>query len=108
MQNLDPDDLLGKAYDPQIARRLFGFVLPYRQRSLAALALVAAVTLAELALPKIFSLAVDEVAAARRLSMLNVLGAAFVVTLIARFLASWGQYYLISWLGESGGIRPSQ
>ncbi len=100
MQNLDPDDLIGKAYDPQIARRLFRFVVPYRRRSIAALGLIIAVTATELALPKIFSLAIDEVAGAQRSSMLNVLGAIFVLTLIARFLASWGEYYLISWLGN--------
>ncbi len=32
--------------------------------------------------------------------MLNVLGAAFLVTLGVRFLASWGEFYQISWLGN--------
>lgn len=98
--NIDPDDLLGKAYDPRIARRLFGFVLPYRRRALGALLLILVATVSDLLLPKLFSLAVDEVTLERRLSALNLLGVAFLVTLGVRFLASWGEYYQISWLGN--------
>ena len=100
MQNVDPDDLIGKAYDPRIARRLFGFVLPYRRRALATLLLIAVATASDLALPWLFSRAIDEVAGAGRLRVLNLLGAAFVATLAVRFLASWGEFYLISWLGN--------
>ncbi len=100
MQNVDPDDLLGKAYDPRIARRLFGFVLPYRGRGLAALGLIAVATASDLLLPKLFSLGVDEVAGEGRLSRLNLLGLLFVATLGVRFLASWGELYLVSWLGN--------
>jgi ABC-type multidrug transport system fused ATPase/permease subunit len=98
--NVDPDDLLGKAYDPQIARRLFAFVLPYRRRATAALFLIVVATVSDLLLPKLFSLAVDEVTQERRLSVLNLLGVAFLVTLGIRFLASWGEFYQISWLGN--------
>ncbi len=98
--NVDPDDLLGKAYDPLIARRLFAFVLPYRQKAVAALLLILVATASDLALPKLFSLAVDEATLERRLSVLNLLGVVFLVTLGVRFLASWGEYYQISWLGN--------
>jgi ATP-binding cassette subfamily B multidrug efflux pump len=98
--SVDPDDLLGKAYDPRIARRLFAFVLPYRRRAVAAALLIVVVTASDLLLPKLFSMAVDEVTQARRLGTLNLLGTAFLVTLGVRFLASWGEFYQISWLGN--------
>jgi ATP-binding cassette, subfamily B, multidrug efflux pump len=98
--SVDPDDLLGKAYDPRIARQLFGFVLPYRQRAIGALLLILVATVSDLLLPKLFSLAVDEVTLERRLGMLNLLGVAFLVTLGVRFLASWGEFFQISWLGN--------
>src|SRR5687767_9944666 len=99
-QNVDPDDLLGKAYDPRIARRLGAFVLPYRRRALAALLLIVVVTASDLLLPKLFSLAIDEVTGDRRLRTLHLLGAAFLLTLAVRFLATWGEFFLISWLGN--------
>ena len=100
MNNVDPDDLLGKAYDSRIARRLGAFVLPYRSRAIGVVVLMFVVAVSDLLLPKIFSLGVDEVAGEGRLSRLNVLGLLFLVVLGVRFLASWGELYLVSWLGN--------
>ncbi|HET8521902.1 MAG TPA: ABC transporter ATP-binding protein [Thermomicrobiales bacterium] len=100
MHGPDPDDLLGKAYDPQIARRLIAFLRPYKKRTVGTVLLVATVTASELLIPSLFSYAVDEVTGKQRLSMLNLIGAAFVVTLIVRFLAMWGEFYQTSWLGN--------
>lgn len=100
MMNVDPDDLLGKAYDPQIVRRLLAFVRPYQRRAWIAVVLIALGTGCELMIPKLFSMGIDEVAGDKRKWMLNVLGAAFMVTLVVRFLANWGQFYLTAWLGN--------
>lgn len=100
MMNVDPDDLLGKAYDARIVRRLLAFVQPYQRKAIAAVMLIALATSCELLIPKLFSMGVDEVANDRRKSALNLIGAAFMVTLVVRFLASWGQYYLTAWLGN--------
>ncbi|HET8522757.1 MAG TPA: ABC transporter ATP-binding protein [Thermomicrobiales bacterium] len=100
MHGPDPDDLLGKAYDPQIARRLIAFLRPYKKRTVGTILLVATVTASELLIPSLFSYAVDEVTGDQRLSVLNLIGAAFIVTLIVRFLAMWGEFYQTSWLGN--------
>jgi ATP-binding cassette, subfamily B, multidrug efflux pump len=100
MHNVDPDDLLGKAYDSRIARRLLVFLNPYRARVAGAIMLMLAMAASDLLLPKIFSLGVDEVATFKRLSRLNLLGVVFMVALAVRFLAMWGQFYLTSWLGN--------
>ncbi len=100
MQNVDPDDLLGKAYDQRIVRRLFGFALPYRRRAVGILLLIIVVTVSDLLLPKLFSVAIDEVTEKQRLSRLNLLGVSFLVILLVRFLTTWGEFYLISWLGN--------
>ena len=54
------DQVLGKAYDPRIVRRLLGFLRPYRQKVLLAVGLVLLATLADLAMPLLFKAAVDE------------------------------------------------
>lgn len=100
MRAYDPDDLLGKAYDARIARRLLAFILPYRARAVAVVLFMFGAAASDLLLPKLFSLAIDEVAGPKRLSHLNLLGAAFMVTLVVRFLLSWGQSYQTSWLGN--------
>jgi ATP-binding cassette, subfamily B, multidrug efflux pump len=98
--NYDPDDLLGKAYDSRIARRLSAYLLPYRGQLIASALLITLVTAADLAIPWVFSRAIDEVRGPERLWMLNVLGAVFVGVVLVRFLAMWGQFYSASWLGN--------
>ena len=94
------DDLLGKAYDSRIARRLVGFLLPYRQRLLLVTALVLVGTAADLLLPTLFARAIDEVSNDRRSWMINVIGGSFVVVIGIRFLAMWGQFHSAQWLAN--------
>lgn len=100
MQNVDPDDLLGKAYDSRIARRLGAFVVPHRAPAIGVVVLMFVVAFSDLLLPKVFSLGVDEVALHKRLGHLNLLGAIFMISLVVRFLSQWGEFYLTSWLGN--------
>jgi hypothetical protein len=46
----DPDDLLGKAFDTNVARRLLAFLKPYRWQVLAAAAAVLIGTFCDLSL----------------------------------------------------------
>jgi len=94
------DDLLGKAYDSRIARRLVGFLLPYRKRLMQVTALVLVGTAADLLLPTLFARAIDEVSNDRRSWMINVIGAAFVTVIGIRFLAMWGQFLSAQWLAN--------
>ena len=105
MGGVDPDDLLGKAYDSRIAGRLVGFAAPYRARVFGAIALMVGASATDLLLPKLFSLGVDEVATHRRLSMLNLLGLIFMVALVARFLFTWGQYFSPPRFDPGGTVR---
>jgi ATP-binding cassette subfamily B multidrug efflux pump len=100
MMNVDPDDLLGKAYDSRIARRLMGFVAPYKSRAFGIVALMIVVAVSDLLLPKLFSLGVDEVTLYKRLGHLNVLGASFMIALTVRFVSGWAEFYLTAWLGN--------
>lgn len=93
------EDILGKAYDSRIAKRLLRFLGPYRRTLVLTTLAVIVGTAADLLMPKFFSMVIDEVDGAKRMSVVNVLGAAFVVTLIFRFFANWGQYYSTQWLG---------
>jgi len=97
------EDILGKAYDSRIAGRLIGFLQPYRSKVLITTALVIVVTVSDLLLPKFFQMAIDEVngsSGSQRLSVLNLIGIAFIVTVMIRFLGMWGQFYTTQWLGN--------
>ncbi|HMM40450.1 MAG TPA: ABC transporter ATP-binding protein [Thermomicrobiales bacterium] len=108
----DPDDLLGKAYDSRVARRLVAQVRPYRRSALIALGLVLLVTLFELAIPYLFGLAVDVVRDAidgtsgrgflgrTGGDALNALGIAFVAVLLLRFVARYFEMFLMGQVGQ--------
>ncbi len=98
--NYDPDDLLGKAYDSRIARRLTAYLYPYKGQLVASAILITLVTATDLALPWLFSRAIDEVRGEARLWVINTIGALFVVVVLVRFGAMWGQFYSASWLGN--------
>ncbi len=100
MLHHDPDDLLGKAYDGRIARRLLGFVAPYRRQALLTIVAIVVATGSDLLLPWLFGRGVDLVRDGGQLRTLNLLGAAFVLALVVRFLASWSEFYLTAWLGN--------
>jgi ABC-type multidrug transport system fused ATPase/permease subunit len=94
------EDTLGKAYDSRIARRLVGFLKPYRKHLIFTTLLVILGTLADLALPLLFSRAIDEVRDQQRMNAIHIIGALFVVMVLLRFLSNWGQYYITQWLGQ--------
>ena len=103
-RNVNPDDLLGKAYDGRIAKRLLVYVLPYRSRLIwVAIAVLIGIA-ADLLLVQLLGSVVnavgrDESAAARRAAV-NVIGAVAVATLLSRFVANWTEQYLTAWLGN--------
>ena len=93
------DEVLGKAYDPRIARRLVSFLAPYRSRLVTTTLLVMVGTGADLLLPMLFSRVIDEVRYEQRMWMVHLIGVAFILTVVVRFFANWGQYYSTQWLG---------
>ena len=111
-QATDPDDLLGRAYDSRITRRLISQVGPYRRPAVIAVALILIVTFLELSIPFMFGLAVDIVTNAisgttgrtffghTGATGLNLLGAAFLVVLVLRFLASYFEMFLMGKVGQ--------
>jgi ABC-type multidrug transport system fused ATPase/permease subunit len=94
------DELLGKAYDARIARRLVGFLAPYRKTLFLTTVLVVIGTLADLLLPWLFARAIDALEGDEGMRIIHIIGATFVVTVIIRFLSNWGQFYTTQWLGN--------
>ncbi len=97
----EPDDeLLGKAYDSRIARRLVGFLHPYRMRLVFTTVLVLIATGTDLLLPWLFARAIDALDQGEGMTIIHIIGASYIATVVVRFLANWGQFYLTQWLGQ--------
>ncbi len=94
------DDVLGKAYDARLMKRLLGYVRPYVAPSALATALMLLATGAELAFPLLTEYVVDEVIKeAQPERLVWVLWVAIGIVVVG-FLARFGQIYTAAYVGQ--------
>lgn len=91
----------GKAFDPRIARRLLGFLKPYRAAMAAALVLMLIASGLSLAVPYLVKVAIDGPMTNGDVRGLAVITLLLLVTFIALYIASVGQRYLVARVGQS-------
>jgi len=120
-QFFDEDQILGKAYDARLIQRLLAYVRPYRAGVTVAVLLLLAASLADLAGPYLYRIAIDRyiaptggpgsapaaagapglvLSAASHLGGLAGLAAIYMLILTAGFFARWTQTYLMQLVGQ--------
>ncbi|HEU5102212.1 MAG TPA: ABC transporter ATP-binding protein [Roseiflexaceae bacterium] len=98
--NFEDDEILGKAYDGRLMRRLVVFVRPYWRQLALALALLFGAALAELAPPYLVSRAIDgPIAAGNPAGMLPIFGL-YLGALLISFGCRYGQTYIMQSTGQ--------
>jgi ATP-binding cassette, subfamily B, multidrug efflux pump len=99
-QGFQDDEILGKAYDGRLIRRLGVFVQPYARRLSLAVVLLIGAALTELAPPLLVRAAIDGPIAARELSGLWPMFALFVFVLAVNFALRYSHNYIINSIGQ--------
>ena len=98
----DPnEEVLGKAYDPRIVSRTMTYVRPYGRHMLWAVLLMLCIAAANLAQPFLIKTAIDQAIAKADLRLLALTAVAFVFSALVAWLATYGQSYIMSWVGQS-------
>jgi ATP-binding cassette subfamily B protein len=94
------DELLGKAFDPKLARKSFQFILPYKNK--LALATVAMILTASTGLvgPHLMQIAIDSGIKAGNLRILKTVTLIYIGTFILRWIFQYWQTIAISLLGQ--------
>jgi len=95
------DEVLGKAYDARLMRRLLQYLRPYWRQVLLALSAIVVGGAASLAQPYLIKVAIDRFVAVRRLEGLNTLAALYLLVLVVAFAAE----YLQTWTMQLTGQR---
>jgi len=95
------DEILGKAYDARLMRRLLTYLWPYRVQAGLALAAIITGAVLQLAPPYLMKQAIDAHIAVGRLEGIGVIAAQYLVVL----LASFGLEYVQTWLMQMTGQR---
>jgi ATP-binding cassette, subfamily B, multidrug efflux pump len=95
------EDVLGKAYDGRLMRRLLGYLRPYRRQVVIAVIAIIGHSCLELAPPYLTKLAIDRYIPARDLSGLGAMAAVYLVVLVVSFILE----YIQTWTMQATGQR---
>jgi ATP-binding cassette subfamily B multidrug efflux pump len=100
MTAMQDDDILGKAYDARLMRRLLEYLRPYWRSVVVALVAIVAGSAASLAQPYLFKIAIDRYITAGRLDGLTRLAAVYLFILIGAFVAEYVQTWSMQLTGQ--------
>ena len=94
------EDVLGKAYDAGLMRRLMRYLRPYIPQVLVAFVAIVGSSLLQLAQPYLMKIAIDDHIATGDLSGLNWLAVGFLAILIASFALEYLQTWTLQMTGQ--------
>lgn len=100
MSESDHDEVLGKAYDARLMRRLLTYLWPYKWSVVVSLLAIVASALLQLAQPYLTKVAIDRYIAAGDLDGLGRIALLFLATLIATFALEFLQTYVMQLTGQ--------
>ncbi len=94
------DDILGKAYDARLMRRLLQYLRPYWRQVAVALVTIVVGGIASLMQPYLIKVAIDRYIASRRMAGLDSLAALYLAVLVVSFAAEYVQTWTMQLTGQ--------
>ena len=94
------EEVLGKAYDARLMRRLLTYLKPYRVSVVIALFAIIGHSVLQLAQPYLMKLAIDEYIAAGDMAGLNQVALIFLFVLIGAFILEYVRTYTLQLTGQ--------
>jgi ATP-binding cassette subfamily B multidrug efflux pump len=94
------EEVLGRPYDAALMRRLLRYLRPYLWMTAAAVAMLLALAVLQLAGPYLTEVAIDRAIPARDLHLIALLGVAMAAALVAEFALEYGQTVLTAYIGQ--------
>ncbi len=99
-QTIHEEEVLGKAYDSRLMKRLLSFLQPYKGYVVLAVLTLLVASLAHLAGPFLTKIAIDEYISIGDYDGLVFICLIFVGVLILEFVFEFAQMYLVNWIGQ--------
>ena len=94
------EEVLGKAYDGRLMRRLLGYLRPYRRLVVAALGALIGGSALALAQPYLMKIAIDRYIANHDLAGLNLVALGYLGVLLGAFVFEFLQTYILQYVGQ--------
>lgn len=100
MATFDEDEVLGRAYDRRLMRRLLTYLRPYRRLVALAVVCLTAGFLLELLQPYLVKVAIDDHITRGDMAGVGRLALLYLAALLSAFLFRYGELYLMSLVGQ--------
>jgi ATP-binding cassette subfamily B protein len=94
------DEVVGKAYDGRLMRRLLVYLRPYGGQAAVALVAIIAGAVLQLAQPYLMKVAIDRYIAAGDLSGLDRIAVLFLAVLVGSFALEYTQTFIMQMIGQ--------
>jgi ATP-binding cassette subfamily B protein len=94
------EEVLGKAYDARLMRRLLGYLRPYVPQVAVALVAIIAASVLQLAQPWLMKVAIDRYIATGDLEGLDRIALAFLAILLSSFALEYVQTWILQMTGQ--------
>ncbi len=94
------DQVIGKAYDARLMRRLMRYIRPYWPSAVLALLYILAASALSVLPPYLTKIAIDGYIRDKNLSGLNIIAILYTLTLAANFAFSYGQTWVMNLMGQ--------
>src|SRR4029450_7188317 len=94
------EDVLGKAYDARLMRRLLGYLRPHKWYVAGALLALVGDAVTQLAPPYLVKIAIDQYIAQGDLAGLNNIALVYLAVLVASFSLEYAQTYMMQMIGQ--------
>ena len=98
--SIHDEDVLGKAYDGRLMRRLITYLRPYKLHVSLATAAIIGHSALELAPPYLVKLVIDRYIPARDVNGLTLIAALYFATLMGSFVLDYAQTWLLQMTGQ--------
>src|SRR3989475_4596824 len=97
---MQEEEVLGKAYDSRLMRRLVAYLRPYKSYVALALALILLESSLEVAFPWLTKIAIDRYIAAANIAGLTTIAAVYVVLLLIKWASASAETYVLQNTGQ--------
>ena len=98
--SIHEEDVLGKAYDGRLMRRLITYLRPYKLQVVLATAAIIGHSALELAPPYLVKLVIDRYIPARDVNGLSLVAAFYLATLAGSFVLDYAQTWVLQFTGQ--------
>lgn len=98
--NIHEDEIIGKAYDARLMRRLLGFFKPYKKQLTISILLLIIISILNLSGPYLTKIAIDNYILTGDWTGLNFVMAVYFMVLLLTFSLQYAQVYIMQLTGQ--------